>query len=197
MRDLGGPYPVPELRASGRRPREGPARGRALQRLAGIVLGALLLFSILPSVTPADSSSASAQPTVAATTYQLVVQVRSSSAPLDEALVMYLTAGSWHMLGKPTTSTGDTSASFADGTYELQVYEPGYVTQFQNETISGAAKSVTITLSTFVTQTPSYPTPIRHVIVIMDENLENNTALAEPYQGSLAKNYGYAANFWS
>ena len=101
------------------------------------------------------------------------------------------------MLGKPTTSTGDTSASFADGTYELQVYEPGYVTQFQNETISGAAKSVTITLSTFVTQTPSYPTPIRHVIVIMDENLENNTALAEPYQGSLAKNYGYAANFWS
>jgi hypothetical protein len=41
------------------------------------------------------------------------------------------------------------------------------------------------------------PTPIQHVIVIMDENEENSTTLAQPYQGYLARTYGYAANFWS
>jgi hypothetical protein len=41
------------------------------------------------------------------------------------------------------------------------------------------------------------PTPIQHVIVIMDENEENSTTLAEPYQAYLARTYGYAASFWS
>ncbi|MGC2035391.1 MAG: alkaline phosphatase family protein [Thermoplasmata archaeon] len=48
-----------------------------------------------------------------------------------------------------------------------------------------------------VRNTTVLPTPIHHVIVIMDENEENSTTLAEPYQGNLSRNYGYAANFWS
>ncbi|MGC2034404.1 MAG: alkaline phosphatase family protein [Thermoplasmata archaeon] len=44
---------------------------------------------------------------------------------------------------------------------------------------------------------PTYPTPIRHIIVIMDENEEDTTTLSEPYEKNLSKEYAYAANFWA
>ena len=95
----------------------------------------------------------------------------------------------------PTTAAGYTSGNFADGTYELRATAAGFSATYTNVTINGASSTTTMSLSR--SSSGSFPTPIRHVVVIMDENAAIAAALAQPFFSYLAHTYAYSDNFFA
>jgi phosphatidylinositol-3-phosphatase len=158
-------------------------RSRTLQIALAIwiaVLAALLLSAPL---------------TTASTTYKLTIRVLSSGSPAPGAIVSYRSGSTWVQIGDPTTSAGYTSGNLADGTYELRATAAGFSASYTNVTLKGASSTVTMSLSK--SSSGSFPTPIRHVVVIMDENAAIAAALAQPFFSYLAHTYAYSDNFFS
>jgi hypothetical protein len=66
--------------------------------------------------------------------------------------------------------------------------------------IQGPASAGPVSSAARIEATPSgpvFPTPIRHVVIIMDENVEIYTALQQPFLSYLAHTYAYADNFFA